>query len=277
MCYAGLDNNLFEGINMGKFTEKYEENKTKGNVIQALCIQCKRDTRHQVIQSLDYSASNDYGGDFSFDWVSNYQIIQCQGCMTTTFRQVNWFSEDVHQIWDDEWEDGSTELLFPKRTKFTLSIKDFWNVPSNLRRIYRETIDCFNNDAFTLSAAGLRALVEGLCAELNVKDGTKEIIKNDGTKETKRINNLEGKIAGLYEKGYLTQQHSDVLHEHRYLGNKAVHELAQPARDQLALAIEIIEHIFESVYEIPQKAQDLQDKRNKRIPAKSTGFTRQEI
>lgn len=250
---------------MGKLTEKYEENKTKGNFIQALCIKCRRDTRHQVMQSLDYSSSEDFGeGAFSLDWTSNYQIIQCQGCMSTTFRQVDWFSEDVHQIGEDEWEDGSTEILFPKRTKFTLPIKDFRNVPPNLRRIYRETIDCFNNDAFTLSAAGLRALVEGLCAELNVKDGTKEIIKKDGTKEKKRFDNLEGKIAGLYEKGYLTQQHSDVLHEHRYLGNEAVHELAQPARDKLALAIAIIEHIFESVYEIPQKAQDLRNKRTKR-------------
>ncbi|KMP12574.1 hypothetical protein UZ36_00465 [Candidatus Nitromaritima sp. SCGC AAA799-C22] len=55
----------------------------------------------------------------------------------------------------------------------------------------------------------------------------------------------------------MTQQHSDALHERGYLGNEAVHELAQPSRDELALAIEIIEHIFGSVYEIPQKAQDL--------------------
>jgi len=250
---------------MGKITEKYEKNKTKGEFLQVQCVECKRDTRHQVVQSLDYSGSEIVdGGNNSIEWESNHQIIQCQGCMAVTFRQASWCSEDGFPTEDGEWEYEISETLFPKRTTYSLRIKDFWNVPLNLRRIYRETIECFNNDAFTLSAAGLRALVEGLCAGLNVKDGPKEITKNDGTKEIKRFQNLEGKIAGLHEKGYLTQQQSNVLHEHRYLGNDAVHELAQLSRDELALAIEIIEHIFESVYEIPQKAQDLQIKRTKR-------------
>lgn len=251
---------------MGKLTEKYEENKTKGEIIQILCVECNRDTRHRVVQSLDYSGSELFdAGRFSIEWSSNHQIVQCQGCMNVSFRQVNWFSEDAQQIGPDEWDDGSTEILFPKRSNHSLPANDFRNVPTNLRRIYRETIECFNNDAFTLSAAGLRALVEGLCVELKVKDGPKEITKNDGSKETKRVKNLEGKIAGLGEKGYLTQQHSDVLHQHRYLGNEAVHELAQPGRDELALAIEIIEHIFDSVYEIPYKAIDLHSKRTKRM------------
>jgi len=250
---------------MGKVTEKYEENETKDQFLQAQCIECQRETRHKVVQSYDYSGSEIFdGGRLSIEWASNHQIIQCQGCMTVSFRQVNWFSEDVQQIGPEEWDDGSVAILFPKRTKYTLSTKEFRNVPPNLRRIYKETIECFNSDAYTLSAAGLRALVEGLCAELNVNDGPKEITKKDGTKEIKRFNNLEGKIAGLHEKGFLTKQHSDVLHEHRYLGNEAVHELAQPSRDELALAVEIIEHIFDSVYEMPQKAQDLQSKRTRR-------------
>ena len=247
---------------MGKFTEKFEENKTKGSFDQVQCIECKRDTRHQVIQSLDCFASEDCG-DCSIDWVINHQIIQCQGCMIVNFRQLRYCSEDVIQIGPDEWENDITEILYPKRSKFTLSIKDFLNLPNNLRRIYRETVECFNNESFTLSAAGLRALVEGLCADLKINDGPKEIdIK--GSKVIKRFDNLEGKIAGLHEKGYLTQQHSSVLHEHRYLGNQAVHELAQPSRDELKLAIEIIEHTFESVYEIPEKADDLRRKRAKR-------------
>lgn len=249
---------------MAKQTDKFEENKTKGDYIQIQCVECKRDTRHQVVFSLDYF--DEYDGDqYQYvEWSKHHQIIQCQGCMNVSFRQASWCSEDVIQIEPEEWEDGWVEILFPKRSKYTLPTKNFRNLPPNLNRIYRETLECFNNDSFTLSAAGLRGLVEGLCAELKVKDGPKEINKKDGTKEIKRFRDLEGKIAGLHEKGFLTQQHSDVLHEHRYLGNEAVHELAQPARDELALAIEIIEHIFESVYEIPQKAYSLQSKRTKR-------------
>jgi hypothetical protein len=48
------------------------------------------------------------------------------------------------------------------------------------------------------------------------------------------------------------------------LGNQALHELAQPTRDELELAIQIIEHTFESVYEIPDKAEGLRIKRANR-------------
>ena len=250
---------------MPKTTEKYLENKTKDKFIQVQCTECERETRHKIIQSLDYEGSEVFEYEqYSIEWSTNYQIIQCQGCLTPSFRKLDWFSEHVQQIGPDEWDDGSTEILFPKRTQHTIPTKELWNVPTNLRRIYREIIECFNIDAFTMCAAGLRGLVEGLCAELNVKNGPKEITEKDGSTKIIRVSNLEGKIAGLFEKGFLTEQHANILHEHRYMGNEAVHELAQPSRDELALAVDIIEHIFESVYEIPQKAQDLKTKRTKR-------------
>ena len=66
-----------------------------------------------------------------------------------------------------------------------------------------------------------------------------------------------GRIAGLQEKGILTQNNAQTLHEHRCMGNAAVHELARPSVDELRLAIEIIEHILEQLYEIPEKAIEL--------------------
>ena len=67
---------------------------------------------------------------------------------------------------------------------------------------------------------------------MGIIDGPKEITKKNGTKVVKRFKNLEGKIAGLYEKGFLTKKSSTILHEHRFLGNEAVHELSQPSKDQ---------------------------------------------
>jgi len=218
-----------------------------------------------VVSSYDYNGSEDYGsGEYSIDWSSSHQVIQCQGCMTSSFRQVSWFSEDCQQIGPDEYDDGERITLYPKRSNNTLPIKDFWEVPHNLRRIYRESIDCFNNDSFTLAAAGLRAIIEGLCAELGVTDGPKTVTKKDGTQVVKRFKNLEAKIAGLHEKGFLTERNTSILHEHRFLGNDAVHELAQPSRDELALAIEIVEHTFESLFEIPTKGDELKEKRARR-------------
>ena len=155
--------------------------------------------------------------------------------------------------------------VYPKRSDKTLAVKDYYNVPNTLRRIYRETIECFNNDALTLCAAGLRAIIEGICADQNIQDGPVLITKPDGSTETKRKDNLEGKIAGLGEKGIVAQKNATILHQHRFLGNEAVHELAQPSSDELTLATEIIEHILDALYEMPDKAEELQRIRAKRI------------
>jgi Domain of unknown function (DUF4145) len=249
----------FLGGVLGKITERYEDNKVKGKIAQEHCAQCGRSTRHMIMSSYDHSGSEEYdNGGFSIEWSSSHQVIQCQGCMASSFRELNWFSEDM-----DGFDNGERITLYPKRSNNTRAIKDFWEVPNNLRRIYRESIDCFNNDSFTLTAAGLRALIDGLCAVLNVTDGPIEITKN-GLKEKKRSKKLEGKISGLYEKGFLTEKSANVLHEHRFMGNDAVHELTQPSRDELGLAIEIIEHTFDAIFEIPAKGNELKSRRVRR-------------
>jgi len=240
---------------MSKTEIKFSENKTKNKEILVQCLTCNRPTKHRVIVSLDKDGTEyDQREEWSVDWADHYQVIQCQGCETPSFRHVHWFSEDADPL---SGEDGTTERLYPKRSEITINPKSFYNVPGNLRRIYSELVDCFNNDSPTLCAAGLRALVEGVCAEQGVIDGPVQVPAKGGGTQIVRRDNLEGRIAGLQEKGLLTQASAQTLHEHRYLGNSAVHELARPSSDELRLAIEIVEHTLEQLYELPEKAEEL--------------------
>lgn len=232
---------------------KVVENETKDKIVSVHCIECKRATRHRVTVSLDKTGSETNGQEgWSVDWSDRYQVIECQGCETVSFRHQSWFSEE--QNFDD---DGTTERIYPIRNKDAVNARPYHNVPSNLRRIYTELIDCFNNDSPTLCAAGLRALVEGICAQQGIIDGPVEVPAKGGGTQTARRDNLEGRIAGLQEKGLLTQSSAQTLHEHRYLGNSAVHELARPSSDELKLAVEIVEHVLEQLYELPEKAAEL--------------------
>lgn len=242
--------------------ESYQENSEKNKIVQVLCERCDWSTRHMIMQSYAYNYRHMMNGT-DIGYGSSYQIIQCQGCMELSFRALDWFCADPA---------GPRETLYPKRSPKrsndtnTIPIKNFSPyVPTNLRKIYSESITCFNGDSFILTTAGLRALVEGLCANLGITDGPKEITKKDEQKKIIRISNLEGKIAGLYENGFLTEKNANVLHALRYLGNDAVHELVQPSRDELVLAIEIIEHIFESVFKLPRQAEELRSKRDERV------------
>jgi hypothetical protein len=238
---------------VSKVEIKVVENETKGKIVSIHCIECKRPTRHLVTVSLDKKGSDsDPEERWSVDWSDRYQVIECQGCETVSFRHLSWFSEA--QDYDD---DGTTERIYPLRNKDAVSARPYHNVPSNLRRIYTELIDCFNNDSPTLCAAGLRALVEGICAQQGIVDGPVEHPAKGGGTQVVRRENLEGRIAGLQEKGLLTQPSAQTLHEHRYLGNSAVHELARPSTDELKLAIEIVEHVLEQLYELPEKAAEL--------------------
>jgi hypothetical protein len=109
-----------------------------------------------------------------------------------------------------------------------------------------------------MCAAGLRAIVEGICVEAGVKDGPVVVNATGGGTKIVRKKNLEGKISGLNEKGIIAKNYCEILHEHRYMGNEAVHELAMPSREELQLAISIVEHTLDSVFEIPLKASTLQ-------------------
>jgi hypothetical protein len=256
-------------MNMGKISESIEYNKTKDKKYRLFCAVCKYDTNHLVLQSVDTDGSEIVGHGHdgipdTIDWSDNYQIVQCQGCDTISFRHQNWFSEAQEYWGPDDYHDGTSSYLYPSRSKGTLINKDFYNVPRIIRRIYRETIDCFNSESYILCAAGLRAIVEGICADQNISDGPVEIKNADGSKKVERKSNLMGKIFGLCEKGILTKKNSEILHEHRYLGNEAVHELSQPSEAEIKLAIEIIEHTLESLYEIPEKAEELRTRKSRR-------------
>jgi hypothetical protein len=238
---------------------KFTKDATVGQRIDAFCLDCDRETKHDVVASYDTKGSEwDKDEAWSVDWEGNYQVIQCRGCETLSFRHRNWFSEDWHPEYGD---DGSTENLYPKRSKSTIAIKNFLNVPHTLRRIYREIVDTFNNDSVTLCAAGLRAIVEGVCADQAINDGPVESPAKGGGTQIIRRDDLAGRISGLSEKGLLTAASAQTLHEHRYMGNHAVHELDRPSADELRLAIEIVEHVLEQLYEMPEKVRELKKRR----------------
>jgi hypothetical protein len=231
-----------------------KEDISKGKELDVLCPECNRSTRHVVRQSFyDYWQSDDHP-EYNVDGGTDYQIIECLGCRTVTFRTDGWFSED----------DETTIQLFPKRSKNTFLIKDFYELPRKLRRIHKEIISSFNDDLLILCAAGLRSIIEGICEEKGIKDGPVEVADKKGIKKITRKTNLQGKISGLAEKSILTQSNAEMLHEHRFLGNEALHELSQPSVEELRLAIEIVEHMIENIYELPSKAKELRGFKEKR-------------
>lgn len=237
----------------GKVVERLTENKTRGRKVTVYCPDCQRDREHEVVVSADMHWSREFDEDAFICSEDNYQVIKCP-CGYLSFRHLSWFSE-----YQDSESSGHTEILYPKREPDALPLKRFRHAPPLIKELYEDTIKAFNDESYILCTAGLRVIVEGICEVTGVKDGPTPGVDKDGN--PKRSDKLVWKIAGLCEKEILTKKSAGILHEHRFLGNDAVHELAHPKRRDLSLAIEIIEHVIDEIFEVPEKGATLKARR----------------
>lgn len=184
---------------------------------------------------------------------TSFQIIQCMGCDTISFRKL-YNDVSIQQSNDD---DATTQELYPKRGTHSRPTKVYRNLPIDLKKVFQETIDAYNNNLTLLCGVGIRAIVEAICIDKAILEGS----YTDSAGKQVTSKSLDGKIYGLASNGYLTSDNAEVLHELRFLGNAAVHELSNPSLDELSLAIDIIELTFDNIYEVKHKAQKLMNKR----------------
>lgn len=213
-------------------------NKSQNQKLSVACRDCKRSTNHLVLASTDLTGSDDLGEGHVIDWNSHYQILQCQGCDSISFRKASHTSEDYIQIGPNEYEIDVFEELFPNPTEGRLPLKDGEILPTDVERIYSETLKAINSNQPVLSGIGIRALIETIAKER--KAGGKDLME---------------KIDDLVIQGVLTKDGAEIFHKLRILGNTAAHEVKPHSRDQLNLALDVVEHLLQGVYILPLHAK----------------------
>jgi hypothetical protein len=169
--------------------------------------------------------------------------------------------EMVRYAEDGAYEWYSLMKVFPEKplpendvsTKM-YPLREFSQVPHVLEDLYKEVVIARNQRMLFLAAAGLRMLVEAICNDQGITGGYvynehgEHELEENGEKKTAK--NLVGKINGLAEKGVLTLKQTQILHQIRKLGNGTVHDIKLPRRNVVTLGIEVIEHIFMTIYDI---------------------------
>lgn len=200
--------------------------------MKVYCNNCKNYTNHSVLKKEENRWGNDdiCGSD-------TYQIIQCKGCERISFSH-EYVDSDIYE---------PIIYQYPESSMNKLTINRDIPIPRKVKKIYEETIMAYNNGQNILCAVGLRAIVEGICLDRELPKG-----------------NLQSKIENLDKKGFLTESHANILHQSRFLGNDAVHELEIPYSEELKIAIEIIEHTLQNIYELSDKQEYLEFIRKKR-------------
>jgi Domain of unknown function (DUF4145) len=217
-----------------------------------------------------------------------YQIVQCRGCETVTFR-----IED---------QSGKEIQSYPKKQ---FSFSEIETLPRNLKYIVEEVEEAYNNGLLTLCAAGIRTIIEGICIEEKAIDKIKkdifdklefdknaiqsQIVSFLPTKKRglqKQVKDIEDKIKVreswndekwsifapfakkvevLVDKNKILPTHAAILTKSlQDLGNKALHELETPTSDEVKTALEILKHLLTTIYKIEIDAQKLDAKKHNR-------------
>ncbi|HKR02269.1 MAG TPA: hypothetical protein VJT09_16445, partial [Pyrinomonadaceae bacterium] len=123
---------------MNRNKETFSVNKTQNEEHCLPCGKCLVETRHKVLQSVDIDGTALDWQDYHY--TDNFQIMQCQGCDSISFRKCH--SDSEHMGWDEERGEGfyfDRVELYPSRVAGRHKLKQANFLPFEVSRIYDET------------------------------------------------------------------------------------------------------------------------------------------
>jgi len=202
------------------------------------CNRCKNETNHVLKGEHSRRFYEKEHGQLMFWEEVADRLWICAGCEQGTLEHCYTMDGYVDESGNQFYE----STYYPKRTQQHIPQKRFMKIPKKLDKLYAETVEAYNNGLNILCAAGLRALIEGICVDKNI-----------------RGKNLENKIDGL--NSILPENIVKNLHSFRFIGNEAIHELSAPNKGDLLLAIEVSQDLMNFIYELDYKASQLKTKK----------------
>jgi hypothetical protein len=215
--------------------------------IITMCSSCVNGTNHRVLfQTQQESEKID---PFSKDKKpknskQEYCVVQCLGCETISFLRITKFEgkDPWHENFPDDDDDYDSALG-------SLSYEDMRELPKVIQRLYEEVEEALDSQSLVLTGMGLRALVEAVCKDQNIK----------GT-------NLKEKISALHSQGLISKVEEPILDKLRQIGNDSAHEIQSLPINKLEYAFGIINHILRSIYVLPRLNERLSLKPQKKKP-----------
>jgi hypothetical protein len=182
-----------------------------------------------VVTGYEEKGSQDIDQHNAIWWHRESMIVQCLGCEAVSYYIERTMSEET----DWEGEPIVTTEYFPPYRQHTPKFEP-WTLPHGLASIYKETIKAIDDEQPILAAIGIRAIVEAVCTDLKVK-----------------ADDLKKQIDKLQLKGLVTVEGARCLQTLRVLGNNAAHSVQRHTDQQLIAAIQVVEHLLEGTYILP--------------------------
>jgi len=202
--------------------------------MKAYCPSCKKHTNVDILHKECLRS----GDDEAFAWTQDHYLNRCMGC-----DQIAYAIESTSELdsWDVQTGDSySNWKTYPSGEGARGVIDGFQHFPPKIQVIYQEVIAAMNHQLPVLSGIGLRGMIEAICNDRGVPGG-----------------NLKDKIDGLASSGFLAPAQASILHSHRFLGNRAAHEILPAKPKELIAALVIAETILKTIYVLPALSDEI--------------------
>jgi hypothetical protein len=203
------------------------------------CNACKGFRNHTIQHNYDKGIET-MEADGTVHLVSHCenQILTCDGCGHVTFRSLEilpnfWDFDEKTQTWSTD--DKVIERLYPERLKDFRQARVIPGMPEALRQVYHETVEAYNAGLFLLCSTGMRYLTDAICNHYRIQGSTIEI-----------------RIQTLTKNGIINRQEAAALNAHKFLGNDAMENQIPATREELSLALQLIETILNNLFAMPQ-------------------------
>lgn len=205
------------------------------------CPKCKHKTWHEII--FKHIKPEYYNQEYDLEDKSYYYIVKCFECDDVLFVKEKISFDGVEPV------DKSFEI-YPKLSCDIQEIKSSL-LPPEINKIYNETIIALNNNLDILSAVGLRAIIEGFCTNINIKE---KIVK-DSEKESAKGENINCKnvklsqcLEYLKNENIISNNEYELLNTIKKFGNEAIHNINPMSRTDQITALKIINNLLENFY-----------------------------
>lgn len=201
------------------------------------CGKCDQKTRHKILA--ETRVTFDYGNDLTPTDIE-YQIIQCQGCLTISFCESSELSDDDGFELYGNYYPYKHQKFFPNRITGRRAMRESYLLPQGVQQIYDEAHSAICAELQIMAGFGIRAIIETVCKDKGMVG-----------------NNLKDRIDALAKAGFVTAAGADILHHLRFMGNAAAHEMKAHSSSEMNAAFDVIEHLLQGVYILPKQTEML--------------------
>lgn len=199
-----------------------------GEAGRLYCGHCGRVTNHRSVCAVHFEEHPD--DDEPWVYELRLSIIQCAGCDKPSFLH----EMESEKYLDSQGQPDITRQRFPAVLPGLLSVSKV-RIPFAIWGVYWETRKALASDFRILAGVGIRAVIEALCKDHGIK-----------------VKDLSPKIDELVKKGLVTAPAAKVLHQLRFLGNAAAHEVKEHTTEELLVAMKVIDNILDNIYTLPR-------------------------